>query len=272
MGNEGRELLQSDKINVPQPKAGFLRRIKGLFAERETRPGLPEGVRVYAIGDIHGCLVELDALLAKIVEDAAGFGGERQLVFLGDYVASGPDSKGVLDRLLVPPEGFKPHYILGNHDQTLLDFLENPSLFRDWREFGGRETLLSYAVTPPRFDNEAAYTQARDKLRSVMPQSHLDFLGSLQFSVTIGSYHFVHAGVRPGVALDRQAPEDLLWKRDEFVLSNVDHGAVVVHGHTPMEEPVQQSNRISVDTGAYATGKLTAAILEGTQCRFLSTK
>jgi serine/threonine protein phosphatase 1 len=246
--------------------------IKGLFAKKRTRPVVPEDVRVYAIGDIHGCLVELDALMAKIVEDAAGFDGERQLVFLGDYVDRGPDSRGVLDRLLALPEGFEPHYILGNHDQTLLDFLENPSLLRDWRDFGGRETLMSYGVTPPRFDNEMSYAQARDMLRSVMPPSHLDFLGSLKYFVTIGTYHFVHAGIRPGVALDRQAPEDLLWIRDEFLLSDVDHGVVVVHGHTPTEEPAKQSNRISVDTGAYATGRLTAAVLERTLCRFLSTK
>ena len=229
-------------------------------------------MRVYAVGDIHGCLIELNSLLATILNDAAGYDGERQLVFLGDYVDRGPDSKGVLNRLLSPEEGFIAHYILGNHDQTLLDFLENPSLFRDWRDFGGRETLMSYGVTPPRFDNEEAYSQARDKLRSAMPQSHLDFLRSLQYSVTIGSYHFVHAGVRPGVLLDRQAPEDLLWIRDEFLLSNTDHGKTIVHGHTPMEEPVKLSNRISVDTGVYATGKLTAAVLEGAECRFLSTK
>jgi len=249
-----------------------MRHIKGLFAKKRTRPVVPEDVRVYAIGDIHGCLVELDGLLAKIVEDAADFDGERQLVFLGDYVDRGPDSKGVLDRLLALPAGFKPHYILGNHDQILLDFLDNPFLFRDWRDYGGRETLMSYGVTPPRFDREEAYSKARDALQSVMPQSHLDLLGSLQYSVTIGSYYFVHAGVRPGVALDRQAPEDLLWIRDEFLLSNVDYGVVVVHGHTPMEEPIKLANRISVDTGAYATGRLTAAVLEGTQCRFLSTK
>lgn len=250
----------------------FTSNIKALFRRRTVQCAVPEGMRVYAVGDIHGCLIELNSLLATILNDAAGYDGERQLVFLGDYVDRGPDSKGVLDRLLSPAEGFNAHYILGNHDQTLLDFLENPSLFRDWRDFGGRETLMSYGVTPPRFDNEEAYSQARDKLRSAMPQSHLDFLRSLPYSVTIGSYHFVHAGVRPGVPLDRQAPEDLLWIRDEFLLSNTDHGKTIVHGHTPMEEPVKLSNRISVDTGVYATGKLTAAVLEGAECRFLSTK
>ena len=258
--------------NTQQPHTGFVSRIKGLFADKKTQPFVPDGVRVYAIGDIHGCLHELEALLAKIVEDAASFEGERSIVFLGDYVDRGPDSKGVLDLLLAPAEGFNCHYILGNHDQTLLDFLDDPLVFRGWRDFGGRETLMSYGVTPPRFDNEGAYAQARDSLRSVIPQSHLDLLCSLQYSVTIGSYYFVHAGVRPGVALDRQAPEDQLWIRDEFLVSNVDYGAIVVHGHTPMEEPVKQSNRIGVDTGVYATGKLTAAILEGTQCRFISTK
>jgi len=250
----------------------FTSNIKALFRRRTVKGTVPEGMRVYAVGDIHGCLIELDSLLATILNDAAGYDGERQLVFLGDYVDRGPDSRGVLDRLLAPPEDFDPRYILGNHDQTFLDFLENPSLFRDWRDFGGRETLMSYGVTPPRFDDEEAYSQARDKLRSAMPQSHLDFLRSLQYSVTIGSYHFVHAGVRPGVPLDRQSPEDLLWIRDEFLLSNTDHGKMIVHGHTPMEEPVKLSNRISVDTGVYATGKLTAAVLEGAECRFLSTK
>ena len=250
----------------------FTSNIKALFRRRTVQCAVPEGMRVYAVGDIHGCLIELNSLLATILNDAAGYDGERQLVFLGDYVDRGPDSKGVLNRLLSPAEGFIAHYILGNHDQTLLDFLENPSLFRDWRDFGGRETLMSYGVTPPRFDNEEAYSQARDKLRSAMPQSHLNFLRSLQYSVTIGSYHFVHAGVRPGVLLDRQAPEDLLWIRDEFLLSNADHGKTIVHGHTPMEKPVKLSNRISVDTGVYATGKLTAAVLEGAECRFLSTK
>ena len=265
------KLLPSDKLDT-SPGNGLLRRIGGLFARKKTQAAAPDGKRVYAVGDIHGCLTELDALLAIIEDDTASFEGELQLVFLGDYVDRGPASKGVLDRLLAIPIGFKTHYILGNHDQTLLDFLENPSVFRDWRDFGGRETLMSYGVTPPRFDNEEAYSRARDMLRSVMPQTHLDFLRSLQYSVTIGSYYFVHAGIRPGVALDRQVPEDLLWIRYEFLLSNADHGVVVVHGHTPMEEPVKQSNRIGVDTGVYATGKLTAAVLEGTQCRFISTK
>ena len=260
------------KPNAQSPGTGLISRIKWMFAAKKTQPFVPNGLRVYAIGDIHGCLHELDTLLAKIVDDAIDFVGEKKIVFLGDYIDRGPDSKQVLDRLVTPTEGFKSSYILGNHDQTLLDFLEDPSVFRGWRDFGGRETLMSYGVTPPRFDNDDAYAQARDSLRSVIPQSHLDWLRSLQYSVTIGSYYFVHAGVRPGVPLDRQAPEDQLWIRDEFLLSKGDYGAVVVHGHTPTEEPVRLSNRIGVDTGVYATAKLTAAVLEGTQCRFLSTK
>ena len=239
--------------------------------EQTIQRTVPEGMRVYAIGDIHGCLVELNALLAKIEDDSAAYDGDARLIFLGDYVDRGPDSKGVLDRLLATPDRFKTHFVRGNHDQILLDFLENPALFRDWRDFGGRETLMSYGVTPPRFDNEEAYAEARNVLRSNMPESHVDFLGGLQYSVAIGGYYFVHAGVRPGVALDRQSEEDLLWIRDEFLLSNTDFGLTVVHGHTPMDAPVRRPNRISVDTGAYATGKLTSAVLEGTECRFLST-
>ncbi|MDE2110392.1 MAG: serine/threonine protein phosphatase [Alphaproteobacteria bacterium] len=228
-------------------------------------------MRVYAVGDVHGCLAQLSALLAKIEADASGFAGEIQPIFLGDYVDRGPDSKGVIDRLLAAREERDCRFIRGNHDQFMLDFLEQPALYRDWRDFGGRETLLSYGVVPPLFDNDRACEQARDALRTALPERHLKFLNDLEYSLEIGGYYFTHAGVRPGAPLDRQKPEDLLWIRDEFLLSDADFGKIVVHGHTPMEAPVSRFNRISVDTGAYATGRLSAAVLEGTTCNFLST-
>ncbi|HEY0303177.1 MAG TPA: metallophosphoesterase family protein [Rhizomicrobium sp.] len=232
---------------------------------------MPEGLRVYAVGDIHGCLAELNALLAKIEDDAAGYAGKRQIVFLGDYVDRGPDSRGVIERILGLHDRSQARAIRGNHDQFLLDFLDEPMLFRQWRDYGGRETLVSYGVSPPLFDDEKAFAAARDAFRDALPPRHLAFLRGLDYAIEIGGFYFVHAGVRPGIALAQQARADLLSIRDDFLLSDSDFGRVVVHGHTPTEGPVRRANRIGVDTGAYATGRLTAAVLEGTSCRFLST-
>jgi len=252
-------------------RRGFKGRIAGLFAGRRRAPMLEAGVRVYAVGDIHGCTAELGRLMDAILSDRADWDGTCHLVFLGDYVDRGPDSRGTVERLLAPPAGFEVRYLRGNHEQTLLDFVDDASLYRGWKDFGGRETLLSYGVTPPRFDEPSALEEARLAFRSALPPSHLAFFHSLPLSLTIGSYFFAHAGVRPGVVLERQSAEDLMWIRDEFLLSPVDFGKVVVHGHTPTEQPVRRANRIGVDTGAYATGLLTAAVLEGETCRFLSS-
>lgn len=247
----------------------LMARMAGLFSAANKAVPLPEGVRVYAVGDIHGCAVELDRLTAAILHDSADWQGERHLIYVGDYVDRGPDSKGVIDRLLDPPKGFEICYLRGNHDQVLLDFLSDPAVFRTWRDFGGRETLLSYGVVPPRFDELSALEETRERFRAVLPRAHLEFFEGLQFSAKIGGYFFTHAGIRPGIGLDSQAKEDLLWIRDEFLTSAADFGAIVVHGHTPSADPVRRPNRIGIDTGAYATGRLTAAVLEGAECRFL---
>jgi serine/threonine protein phosphatase 1 len=249
----------------------MLERLRNLVAPRRDVAAAPNGVRIYAVGDIHGCAAELDRLLAHIVDDSREWRGECRIVYLGDYVDRGPDSKGVIERLLKPLSGFSTTCLRGNHDQVLLDFLDNPSLFRTWRDFGGRETLLSYGVRPPLFDDVQAYAEVCDQLRSAIPREHLEFLQQLPFFARIGGYYFVHAGVRNGVSLDEQTPEDMLWIRDEFLTSTDDFGAIVVHGHTPTKTPVQRGNRIGIDTGAYATGVLTAAVLEGSQCRFLGS-
>jgi serine/threonine protein phosphatase 1 len=242
----------------------------GFFRFRQVR-GVPAGYRVYAVGDIHGRADLLRRLLDNIVKDKARSASRAVLVFLGDYIDRGLDSRGVIERLLSPPSGFDVHFLRGNHDQTLLDFLADPRIFRQWREFGASETFLSYRVLPPRFNDDASLIKARDDLAAALPPRHLDFLRRLKLSLTIGDYFFAHAGARPGLPLNEQSAQDLLWIRDEFLYSSADFGATIVHGHTPSNQPVRKANRIGIDTGAYITGQLTAAVLEGTTCRFLTT-
>jgi serine/threonine protein phosphatase 1 len=253
------------------PRPGIFPRIWNAFSPKRSPAAVPDGMRVYAVGDIHGCARQLDDLMAVILADNQASGLDTRLVFLGDYLDRGPDSKGVIARLLSPPEGYKASHLMGNHDQTLLDFLDDPIVYRSWRSFGAQETLMSYGVLPPRFDDEEEFVQARQQLLQAMPADHLNFLRNLQGSVRIGDYFFVHAGVRPGIALDQQVAADMLWIRDEFLDSRHNFGSVIVHGHTPIERGVRRTNRINIDTGAYATGRLTAAVLEGETCRFLST-
>jgi serine/threonine protein phosphatase 1 len=167
------------------------------------------------------------------------------------------------------PTGFVAHYIKGNHDQAMLDFLDQPETYRAWHRFGGAETLMSYGVRTPLFDAPEQMVEASDALRARMPSEHLKFFRSLELMLEIGDYLFVHAGIRPGVPIDRQDEQDLMWIREEFLASTNWSGKVVVHGHTPLPSPVRTFNRISVDTGAYATGELSCAVLEGTDCRFL---
>jgi len=243
-----------------------------IFARKPRKiAAVPDGMRVYAVGDIHGRLDLLDALHHMIGDDSAGAPSERMLVYVGDYIDRGPDSKGVIDRLLSPLEGFKSRRLKGNHDQSLLEFLDEPLHYRQWKDYGARETLRSYGVAPPRFDNPDELSAARDALAEALPAKHLEFLDQLELSFEIGDYFFAHAGVRPGLPLAKQSPDDLMWIREQFLSSNADFGKVVVHGHTPTTEPQKRHNRIGIDTGAYATGRLTCAVLEGSQCRFLHT-
>jgi serine/threonine protein phosphatase 1 len=233
---------------------------------------IPEGMRVYAVGDIHGCLRQLDQLLEMIAKDAQGAPAKCLAVFLGDYVDRGPDSKGVIDRLLSHPlPQFEVHYIRGNHEQSLLDFLADPNIYRFWKGYGAQETLMSYGVIPPRFDHDDALLETQRRLEVALPKEHLAFLQELPLSFSIGGYFFAHAGARPGLALGEQVAKDLMWVREEFIESDYDFGKMVVHGHTPTDAPVVRANRIGIDTGTYATGRLTSLVLEGTDRRFLQT-
>jgi serine/threonine protein phosphatase 1 len=217
---------------------------------------------VYAIGDIHGCLAPLKDLEAQIVEDARQRGGESWLVLLGDLIDRGPQSAQVLDRVLTPLPGLRRLVIRGNHESTMLDFIRDPAGNAQWLEFGGRETLLSYGIEEKSFANGAIGRNGfRQTLASYIPEEHVAFLASLPMLIETPDYVFVHAGLRPGVAIGAQTDADLLWIRDDYVDSYAEFGKVIVHGHTPRTEALLTGSRIAVDTGAYATGRLTAVRL-----------
>jgi serine/threonine protein phosphatase 1 len=238
----------------------------------------PAGVRLYAIGDIHGRLDLLDALLASIRDDQkARSEAPVILIFLGDYIDRGPDSKGVVDRLLEGfPAPFSGVFLKGNHEHLLLSFIHDPYPNLDWLRNGGDAALLSYGVDIEIVrlasgGGPQALAEAARRFRTALPESHLRFYEALELSCRLGDYLFVHAGVRPGAPLEAQSEEDLLWIRHEFLDSGRDFGAVVVHGHTPARFPQERTNRIGIDTYAVRTGKLTAAGFEGQSRWFLST-
>jgi serine/threonine protein phosphatase 1 len=250
-------------------RSGWLRHLVG---QKSPPSKVPDGTRVYAVGDIHGRWDLLERLLAQIGTHASDSARRNSLIFLGDYVDRGPQSKGVIDYLLqLDWPGWEIVTLRGNHDQAVIDFVDDPRTYRAWRAFGAAETLVSYDVKPPVFENDRAFVEARDEFVGKCPTAHMDFLRSLKLSHVVGDYMFVHAGVRPGIALDQQSAEDLMWIRDDFLSSNLRLDKIIVHGHTPDEHPVLRRNRICVDTGAYATGCLTAVVLDGEGCTFLST-
>lgn len=233
---------------------------------------VPPDTRVYAIGDIHGRLDLLSRLHRMILDDArAAKGGDRILVYLGDYVDRGPDSAGVIELLSQEPlPGFTAIHLKGNHEDFLLRFLDDTSSGTAWFANGGVETLRSYGVDMEYVDRD---TPARllDKLSRRLPARHLDFLRALSLNHCIGDYLFVHAGIRPGLAMELQSATDMLWIRGEFLNSAVKHGKIVVHGHTITDLPEVRDNRIGIDTGAFFSNRLTCLVLDGTDRRFLHT-
>jgi serine/threonine protein phosphatase 1 len=227
--------------------------------------------RLYVIGDIHGRLDLLDQLIHAIKRDVDEYGNDCLTVTLGDYIDRGPNSRGVLERLIANP--FPTRYIAlkGNHELLLESFLADPAVGEHWRRFGGLETLHSYGVPVSGLMVGKAYEEAAARLRDAIPTEHMSFLRSLKTSYSNDKYFFCHAGVRPGVPLERQSDEDLLWIRGEFLNSKMDFGKIIVHGHTPVEEPEVLPNRINIDTGAFATGHLTCVVLDKGGHRFLET-
>jgi len=231
-----------------------------------------DDVRLYVIGDIHGRSDLLDRIVDEISRDIEQQrGGECLTITLGDYVDRGPDSRGVLDRLARNP--FPTNYVAlkGNHEVLFETFLRDPSAGDTWRRLGGLETLVSYGVPVNELMLGKGFESAARALRAAVPREHSTFLSALKPSLSIGGWFLCHAGVRPGVPLESQRLEDLLWIRDEFLNSTADFGKTVIHGHSPREWPDVRPNRINIDTGAFATGRLTCLVVNGERGRFLFT-
>ena len=249
--------------------------IKSLWrALQGEKPQVPEGHRVYAIGDIHGRLDLLKALHAIIAEDAAGVPDRsKTIIYLGDYIDRGLESRGVIELLISSSlEDMTPVYLLGNHEATLLNFLDDHRAGGSWLQFGGDATLYSYSVplTDP-LSNQRTLIEAQLNLRENLPETHLAFLRGLETHYQIGGYFFAHAGIRPGVSIEKQTTQDLIWIREEFLDSTANHGVTVVHGHSISLQVEDLPNRINIDTGAYASNVLTCLVLEGEDHRLLQT-
>jgi serine/threonine protein phosphatase 1 len=235
-------------------------------------PQIEPGRRVYCIGDIHGRLDLLRQLHEMIVLDANNFDGDHTLIYLGDYIDRGVESCEVIDELLdAPLPGFETVHLMGNHEQTLLDFLQHPKAAAGWLAWGGRETLASYGVSLPPGFSRSNLEMLRDEFHSRLSGRHLAFYQGMQLMHKVGDYLFVHAGIRPGVPLQEQSNEDLLWIREDFTGSAQQHDHVVVHGHSISREVEFRPNRIGIDTGAYTTGVLTCLVLEEEEKRLLQT-
>ena len=245
---------------------------RGSAGAARPKACVPDGVVVDAVGDVHGQHHLLESLLAQIQTDVESNKYDRRiLVFVGDYVDRGPSSQLVVERVLAGLPTFETIALKGNHEQMLLDFVSDAELWEVYRRLGGAETLMSYGVDRDLlFGSNVASATIRDAFLAVFPQPHHDFLRSLHLSYDCGDYHFVHAGVRPGVPLHLQTEADQLWIRDLFLTAgDVFDGRVIVHGHTPTRDPEKLSFRVGIDTGAYMTGRLTAAKFHGTDVQFL---
>lgn len=227
---------------------------------RKTGDTAWQGRSVFAFGDVHGCADLLDVLLGAISARTAGDSPPPLFIFLGDYVDRGPASRQVIDMLLAVRTQYPDaRFLCGNHEEAMLRFLVDFDDGLAWTSFGGRETLRSYGVEPPRQDTDIdAWRQAQEAFKAAIPEEHLRFLWGLEDRVEVGDYLFVHAGVRPDRPLEAQITQDLRWIREPFLSHPRRLAKVIVHGHTPRSEPFSDERRVGVDTWAYRTGALTA--------------
>ena len=245
--------------------------MKGLG--RDAAPRGKAGARAYAVGDIHGRLDLLDALLARIEADMAAREPRRTfIVFLGDLIDRGADSAGVVERLRTyRPRHARPIFLAGNHEEVMLEILGGRAdILADWMKFGGAECAASYGIDVDRL-RRMDEAEALEVLRKAVPRAHVEFLEGFGDTFSFGDYLFVHAGIRPGLALDAQDRKDLRWIREPFLSDVKEHGFMVVHGHTIVETVQERPNRIGIDTGAYRSNVLTALAVEEDRRWYLST-
>ena len=251
----------------------FKRIFSSLFDEGEVVRRGARHARAYAVGDIHGRLDLLEDLLELIERDCASREARKTyLIFLGDLIDRGPDSKGVVERLRANPlPGMKPVYLMGNHEEVLLRILHGEEgILWNWLRFGGAECLESYGLDPAQF-GQMREPEALQLIRQAIPDSHLRFLEGFADTFTFGDYVFVHAGLRPGVALEDQKRQDLRWIREPFLTDSGSFAQLVVHGHTIVDTVMEHGSRIAIDTGAYRSGTLTAIGIEDEERWYLAT-
>lgn len=268
-------MLSTDRARRRGRPGGFLGlgRLFGRAPAHPHVPVVPAGRRVYAIGDVHGRLDLLDPLLARIAAEvaAAGDGIVTEIVLLGDLIDRGPDSAGVVRRAMAGLGWATLVALKGNHEAAMIAGLDGDrDMLQLWLEQGGDATLASWRVDPDIICNGTLADVVRAAIAAIPPAERA-WLADRPLTHRVGSYYFVHAGIRPGVPLDRQAERDALWIRNGFLDSDRDHGVMVVHGHTRTIAVEEPGNRIGIDTGAYATGRLTALGLEGDRRWVLST-
>ena len=245
----------------------FLKRQPAVSAP--VKPAVPDGVVVWSIGDIHGRLDLLRPLLDALIADLSRAEASRRVViFLGDYIDRGPESQGVIELLANLPSdaGIEWRFLKGNHEETMVDFLDDPKVGAKWCEYGGDATLASYGLRPPDLRHRIdGWAHLSADLRHKLTDRERAFLTNQELSVTVGDYFFAHAGARPGEPLGTQSAEDLMWIRRSFLDSSIEFDRVVVHGHTPTAEVHADRRRIGIDTRAYESGILTALRLVGTE-------
>lgn len=248
--------------------------LKKMFGTRTGGPQtfrVPPHTRVYAIGDIHGRLDLLLMLIDRIEQHGKARPCEREyIVFLGDLIDRGPESRGVIEYLM-RARAFLPNpiFLAGNHEEMLLQMLAgDSSRIHEWLSYGGAQFVESYGLDPAALD-ALSPEEVAVAIRKAVPEEHLRFLADFADSFKVGDYFFTHAGIRPGVPLAEQSIHDLHWIREDFLGSPARFPAMIVHGHTISPTPDEHANRIGIDTGAYMTGVLTALCVEGDTREFL---
>uniref|UniRef100_E6VP90 Metallophosphoesterase n=1 Tax=Rhodopseudomonas palustris (strain DX-1) TaxID=652103 RepID=E6VP90_RHOPX len=236
-------------------------------------PFLPDGLRIYAIGDVHGRADLMERLFRLIDDDLAKRPVVRSVcVFLGDYIDRGPKSRDVVDSLIRRSRERELVFLRGNHEAVAIKCLTDQAIFENWmRRLGGLETLVSYGIEPKKVLSESGVAELQSAFRESLPEAHRRFFNGLQSTFSCGNVFFAHAGVKPGVALSDQNERDLLWIRDEFLSTAVNFEKLIVHGHTPVQRIDVRSNRINIDTGAFVTGRLTCLVVDRQTLSMLAT-